>query len=49
VPESEKKVLDEGARNVEAALQKPEVIALLERFDARFDDNLAVLASRNEP
>ncbi len=47
VPQSEKKVLDEGARSVEAALQKPEVVALLERFDERFEDNLKVLVSRN--
>ncbi len=48
VPDSEKKVLEEGARSVEAVLAKPEIVALLERFDARFEDNLKVLAARNE-
>ena len=47
VPDSEKQVLDDGAQSVQAVLEKPEVIAMLEKFDARFEDNLKVLASRN--
>lgn len=46
VPESEKRVLDDGARSVQEVLDKPEVIALLERFDERFEENLKILAAR---
>jgi hypothetical protein len=47
VPQEERATMDAGARSVEAALAKPEIVALLERFDTRFEENLKVLASRN--
>jgi hypothetical protein len=43
---SEQGVLDEGARAVELALEKPEVAKLLARFDVTFDENLAILRTR---
>jgi len=47
LPAAEQEILDEGANRVQAVLEDPSVVALLERFDARFDDNLKLLAARN--
>ena len=42
----EKKKVSEGASRVEQALDTPDMRAFLERFDAKFDENLRLLLAR---
>lgn len=42
----DKAKVEEGASQVEKALDEPEMKVFLEQFDARFEDNLKVLAAR---
>jgi len=42
----ERKAVDEGTGKVRAALASPDVAAMLEGFDARFQQNLVVLSER---
>lgn len=43
---SDREKVDRGASRVAAALEAPDVRAFLEKFDARFDENLALLERR---
>ncbi|MCA9607300.1 MAG: hypothetical protein KC619_16960 [Myxococcales bacterium] len=42
----QKRAVDEGTSKVRSALETPEITAMLERFDATFAENLAVLDAR---
>jgi hypothetical protein len=43
---AEREKLEDGANKVAAALDTPEMRAYLEKFDAKFDENMAVLKAR---
>lgn len=43
---SDREKVDAGARQISSALATPEALAFLDAFDARFDENLAILEHR---
>ena len=43
---SDRAKVDRGAREIMNALETPEAVAFLDAFDARFDENLAILEQR---
>jgi hypothetical protein len=47
--QDEKQKVAEGTSRIERALDTPEMRAFLERFDAKFDENLRVLSERSRP
>ena len=49
LPAAQRSTIAEGAAKVEAALSTPDMLEFLAAFDARFDENLAILVARAAP